>query len=208
MIEETLRPFSKLSLWLSSKQNRLRLKGARIEVILFLVTRKPEVSILLAKSVYHNIWMPPQEGVNYQESFESAIYRCLDEECSLPIFNSDLASRKQIYIRSINYSGVLDLHKSRHGEREVASDIHGTILEGTTLKKKAYWVATILIEDKNTINPKPNKIEILELEWFNFTDAREIIEKSNHKDKGKLLVKALNKCELDITGGLPPGSYE
>jgi hypothetical protein len=58
--------------WLSSRSNRLRICGARIEVIAAVVTRKPTPSILLARVGVGggSIWILPQEGVGLQETFE------------------------------------------------------------------------------------------------------------------------------------------
>ena len=85
MLDGLIDPGRRLLFWVSSKPNRLRVRGARIEVMAFLVTRNPEPSILLAQSVYHGMWMPPQEGVNLKESFAEALHRCLEVECGLDL---------------------------------------------------------------------------------------------------------------------------
>ena len=67
--------------YLGSPVNRARLRGARIEVIASIWCRQPELQILLGQSSYHEMWMPPQEGVKLKETFEEALRRCLEVEC-------------------------------------------------------------------------------------------------------------------------------
>jgi hypothetical protein len=74
MLEGLLDLGRRMLFWVSSKPNRLRVAGARVEVMAFIVSRKPSPSILLAQSVYHGMWMPPQEGVNIGESFAEALH--------------------------------------------------------------------------------------------------------------------------------------
>lgn len=186
--------------WLSSRANRWRLRGARIEVIACILCRNPTPSILLGQSPYHDMWMPPQEGVNFRETFQQALVRCLKDECglSLPI-NPSQASRK-LHFRSTRYIGQLLLPSERHGERPIADDVLGTWLESVTLKRKAYWMTTVLVSEQTDISPKPDGRELLSLEWHSFEHARTLILQTNHSDKAQLLLKLLDACERDLCG--------
>lgn len=182
--------------WILNKSNRCRLLGARVEVIACVLTRNPTPSILLARSPYHDMWMPPQEGVNFQDSFSDSVHRCLKDECGINI----KSKTSPIQIRSIHYVGTLKLEKNRNNERPVADDAVGTWIEIIPLRKKAYWRCSMIISSQSYISPKPNNTEVLELKWFSLEDAKNIIMETNHADKSELLIKVLESCQKDIFG--------
>ena len=198
MFEKILEFGSKLASLLSSRPKRLRLRGARIEIMAFIVCENPELSILLGQSKYHKMWMPPQEGVKLSESFKDALYRCLEIECGLDLPETQKALDRMFHVRSIRYFGTLDLPQGRHGERLVADDALGTALESIVLKRKAYWMATILITTRRDIAPRANGKELLDLKWFTFEEARDMIKAKNRPEKANLLVKCLDACERDL----------
>jgi ADP-ribose pyrophosphatase YjhB (NUDIX family) len=179
--------------WLSSRPNRLRIRGARIEVIAAVVTRKPTQSILLARAGAGggSIWTLPQEGVGLQETFEQALYRCLQVECGLELPEKREQVERNLYVRVIRYAGMLDLPEARRGERDVADDVIGTPLESVKLKRKAYWVGTILVETQDKHDFKPDGIEILELRWCGIEEATEQVKASNRPEKAALLIEAI-----------------
>lgn len=191
---------SKATLWLSSPANRLRLRGTRIEVIAAVVCREPEPSILLGKSPYHSIWMPPQEGVNMKESFKDALVRCLEVECGLDLPDEDRALDRALYLRSIRYVGAVELPTERHGERLIADDALGTQLESVTMTQKAYWMATVILKSRNDIDPKADGREFLGFEWYSLEEARKIICATNHAKKAELLEECINMCARDLRG--------
>ena len=196
--------FPKIFLWVSNKENRLRLRGARIEVIAHIVTRNPTPSILLGKSAYHDIWMPPQEGVNYSETFEQALFRCMEVECGLKLPTNKVKLYQLFHIRTYRFMDVLDLHVERHGERPIANDLHGTVLDNIQLKRKAYWMAPVIISSQSDIKPKPDGKEIIELKWYSFEDAISVIKDTNHMEKAMLLVSSIKACRKDLMGGQSP----
>src|SRR5438874_2729162 len=120
MVDKIIEFAQKTGLWLSNKPNRLRLRGARIEVIAMLLCRNPSPSILLGQSPYHNMWMPPQEGVRVKETFEEALIRCLETECGLMLPKDRTDLSRLLHIRTIRFLGTVDLPKERQGERPVA----------------------------------------------------------------------------------------
>jgi ADP-ribose pyrophosphatase YjhB (NUDIX family) len=192
--------FQKLSMWFGSRPNRLRLKGARIEVIALIVAKKPTPAILLGQSHYHDIWMPPQEGVRIKETMAEALHRCLREECGVDVPEDEAARRKAFYTRSIRYVDTLDLVEERVEERPVADDALGTPFENVRLRRKAYWLATVIVRDRADLVVKPDGIEMEKLKWFAPNEARNIIEKTNHPPKAKLLALCLDLAMKDFHG--------
>jgi ADP-ribose pyrophosphatase YjhB (NUDIX family) len=186
--------------WLSSKANRLRARGARVEIISCILCRNPEPSILLGQSPYHNMWMPPQEGVNLKETFQQALHRCLQVECGINLPINPTHASKKLHFRSIRYFGQVPLPPERIGERPIADDVHGTWLESVTIRRKAYWMATILVSERTDISPKADGKELLDLAWHPLSDARKLIEKTNHAEKARLLLQLIDVCERDLCG--------
>ncbi len=177
-------------LWLSSRPNHLRVRGARIEVVALVLTSDPAPAVLLARS-RHDAWLPPQEGVGLQESFEEALYRCLRVECGLDIPEDRHERERVFYIRLIRYARVLDLPRERWGERLIADDCLGTPLESITMRRKAYSVATVLVRSRDAVAPRPDGSEVVEVRWCELAEAEKRIRDSNRPEKAALLVGAL-----------------
>lgn len=186
--------------WLSSPANRLRLRGARIEVIAFVIARQPVSSVLLVESAWDGAWMPPQEGVRLKESFEEAFYRCVQDECGIKVPTDPSERARLFYVRSIQYLNVLDLPRERWGERLVADDAVDTPLSHITLRKKAYWAAIAITTNTSDFLPKPDGREILNVQWLDFERAREIILATNREEKATLLLKGTELCQRHLKG--------
>ena len=186
--------------WLGNRANRVRLMGGRVQVIVLVLSREPEAMVLLGKSPYHDMWMPPQEGVNLQEKFPQAVRRCLEVECGLALPPGDLDYSKLMHFRSTRYVGAIELPLERQGERPVADDVLGTPLEHVRLKRKAYWVTTAIIKSTSDISPVPDGKELRELRWFPLAEARDLISRTNHRPKGYLLLRCLDQALRDLYG--------
>lgn len=189
--------------WLSSRVNRLRLQGARIEVMAFVVSRNPTCSVLLVQVPYGNIYMPPQEGVCIRESFQDAFFRCVQDECGINVPLEPNARRRLFYLRHIEYLGVTALPRDRWGERHVADDAADTPLGHVQLKKKAYWAQIAVVKTTSDIEPKPDGREIVNAGWFEFEKARELVQSTNRPEKAALVLKGLALCERHLCGKLP-----
>jgi hypothetical protein len=109
-----------------------------------------------------------------------------------------------MYVRSYRFMGVVDLPLDRRGERPVADDAVGTALESVTLRRKAYWMATVLLRDRTDINPVPDGKELVDLRWFTVADAADAFRRTNHPEKSALLLKSLEACKQDLLGGMSP----
>jgi ADP-ribose pyrophosphatase YjhB (NUDIX family) len=186
--------------WMSSKANRARARGARVEVIACLICRTPEPSILLAQSPYHNMWMPPQEGVNLKETFQQALRRCLQTECGINMPVNPAHASKKLHFRSIRYVGEIPLPAERRGERPVADGALGTWLESVTLRRKAYWMASIIVAERSDISPKADGREVVDFAWYTLPEARTVINQTNHGDKAELLMQVIDACDRDLRG--------
>jgi ADP-ribose pyrophosphatase YjhB (NUDIX family) len=186
--------------WLTSRPNRARLGGARVEVIAFMMCREPESSILLGQSPYERLWMPPQEGVNLNESFIQALRRCLQTECGIKLPKGESELPRMFHLRSIRFMGKVPLVKGRVGERLVADDAIGTWLEPIKLTKKAYWMATMLLANQSDIIFRPDGKELVDLRWFSLEEARDLISTTNHPDKGRLLLKCFEAAQKSLRG--------
>jgi ADP-ribose pyrophosphatase YjhB (NUDIX family) len=186
--------------WLSSSANRWRILGARVEVIACVLCRTPEPSILLGQSPYHSMWMPPQEGVNIKENFHNALLRCLKVECGLAVPVNTAHGSRKLHFRSVRFLGQVPLPTERRGERPIADDALGTWLESIPLRRKAYWMATVLVADRADIKPKSDGKELIDIAWYTIAEARNVISRTNHADKARLLLKLLDECEKDLVG--------
>jgi hypothetical protein len=185
--------------WISSAANRQRLRGARVEIVALLLTRSPEPSILMAKSVYDDCWMPMQEGVNFREPFRYALARGMREEYDINIEEADGQLREDVYLRDIQYLGTLDLPRERWGERSVAGNVEDTVFSQITMRRKAYWTAALLVPSQASVVPRPNTNEIAAAQWMSLQDAYEAI-KSNRPEKASLLGRALDRSAQHLLG--------
>ncbi len=65
-------------------------------------------------------------------------------------------------------------------------------------------MATVILSSQDDVAPKPDGKEIVDLRWFSFSDAAQVIRATNHSEKADLLLKALSKCKHDLTGWPSP----
>jgi hypothetical protein len=131
--------------------------------------------------------MPPQEG-------------CLEVEFGFDLPGNEKDLSRMFYVRSIRYIGALSLPENRQGERSVADDTLGTPLEHVRLKKKAYWMATVLLADQSHVQPRADGKELINLKRFSLPDARRVINETNTKDKAALLMRCLDAAEQTLFG--------
>jgi len=198
MIEYLLEKCQIVAMWLSSRANRLRLRGARVEVIAFILARSPIASVLLVESAYENVWMPPQKGVRLAESFQEAFYRCVQDECGISVPSDPSERRRLFYLRHIQYLDVLELPRERWGERLVADDAIDTPLSHIRHTKKAYWGAIAIVRSTSDIAPKPDGREIVNVGWFEFEKARELVRTTNRAEKAAVILKGFELCQKHL----------
>jgi hypothetical protein len=209
-IKDLLKWSSAPLLWLSSRPNRKRLGGARVEIIGMVMCAQPAPQILMVKSVYDNCWMPPQEGVNLREPLVDALARGLSEECNFSINESDGTLKSDYYLRDVEYVDTLWLPPERWGERAVAGNVVDTPFSHIVLRKKAYWVAYLIVGDVRVVRTRPNLREVVDVVWMSADEAATAMQ-ANRDDKAALLARCLQKGMQHLLGAEPawdwaPGS--
>jgi ADP-ribose pyrophosphatase YjhB (NUDIX family) len=197
-------------LWLSGRANRKRLGGARVEIIGMVMCARTTPSVLIARSVYDDCWMPPQEGVNIGESFFGALARGLSEECDVSIMHRDGQLKSDFYLRDIEYVDTLWLPPERWGERAVAGNVGDTLFSHVVLRKKAYWAAYLVVDDMRVVRGRANLREVADVAWMTVDEAYTKIQ-GNRDEKALLLVRCLQKGMQHLVGAraanerFPPG---
>ena len=192
MIEKIiLKVFGPVYAFVSSSFNRYRLRGFRVQIICAVISQSDINEILLVKSRYENAWMPPQEGVNQDEEMSDAIWRCLSVECGINIPDDKTTRDRKFHVRYQKFVGALKLPNDRDDNRHVVDNAAGTIFENIPMTGKAYWVATILLNDKESVNLKPNGVEVVEAKWIEISQALNMIDESNRVEKANLLTGAI-----------------
>lgn len=199
VIDSVLRKFAVPLVWVSSRTNRMRLAGARVEIVPLVMSRKPEPCILLVQSHYENAWMPPQEGVNFGETLAAALMRGLWEECGLQVADENGLLLPTIYIRHIEYIDTLVLPRERWGERSVAGNVEDSFFSHIKMKKKAYWAAYVIVADSVTHSPTPNLNEIVEARWVPLDDVPGLLA-SNRPEKRAMLMDIIHRGIHQLVG--------
>ncbi len=190
----------KVALWATSKPNRLRLSGARVEVIAMVLSLNPTTQVLLGESRYR-AWLLPQEGVRLKETLDDALSRCLREECRIEV----PAERRQLfYLHSIRYLDTLDLRADRIAERLVADDATGTVFESVDLRKKAYWLATLIVKNPSDFPAIADGTELTKLTWMPLSQARETLKRTNEEPKAALLTECIDRAAKVLKGRVQP----
>lgn len=199
LVKDTLRWVGVPLVWLSGRMNRQRLSGARVEIVVMLLARRPEPSVLMVRSVFDDFWMPPQEGVDLRESLLHALARGLREECRVDVLDGAGQLSRDFYLRNISYLDTLLLPADRRGERSVAGNVGDTVFSQITMTKKAYWVGYLVTQDRSRVHPTPNQREVLEARWMTFDEAAAAVGQ-NRQDKADLLMLALRTGLQHLSG--------
>lgn len=113
--------------------------------------------------------MPPQEGVEPNESIEQAVERGLNIE--LGIAEKDMHYRRSVWIGS-------KVIPERHGERDIA-------FSPVKMRGKAYYAALVKIPDDVAI--RLNGAEIAGSQWVSIEEIRLALE--NNSDRKKWVIR-------------------
>jgi hypothetical protein len=160
---------------------RFHLLGYRPDVICFVKSTDAESKyLLIVPEQDHSIWIPPQEGIEINETIEMAALRCLKTELGL--------ANEQVYFRRSFWAGNRRLPQSRWGERDLPHSIRGWLGKEHMIGK-AYYGASIVVSGGATINPTPT--EVYKSEWVSKDEFLDRI-KSNDPTKAEIL---LNACK-------------
>ena len=159
---------------------RQRLIGMRPVVMCLIQSTDNERYLFIRPTHRPDAWMPPQEGIEVDESLEAAATRGLHAELGV--------EENKIHYRRSTWLGSR-ITPEQQGER----DIEYSLLP---MRGKAYWAALIKMPEGNEITI--NEAEIAGHEWLSLSDVRERLD-SNHQRKQQLIQQAfaqLLKTEL------------
>ena len=155
---------------------RKRFMGYRPVVSCIITTREqPAKMLLIRPAADSEIWIPPQEGINPDESYEQAAIRCLETELGIP--------EDRVQYRRIQYTGDIIFPDSRKGERDLEKSF-------MTMRGKSYFFA--LIYTNESLDITINNAEVAEYKWVELTALDEYLSGVDTK-KTDLIKKAINK---------------
>jgi hypothetical protein len=143
--------------------------------------------------------MPPQEGVNYRESFLNALARGLHEECGITILDKAGRVSPQFYLRDVEYVDTLWLPSERWGERSVVGGAEENLFSHITVRKKAYWAAYLIVSETKTLKARPNVREVERVSWKSFNEAA-VLVRAIRTEKADMLIRCLRKGMQHLAG--------
>ena len=159
---------------------RCRLVGMRPVVICLLQSTDDNNRFLLINPAEKPAaLMPPQEGIEANESIEQATERCLQVE--LGIRESDMHFRRSVWLGSRSIP-------EQHGERDIAYSL-------VKMRGKAYYAALIKISED--VQTRPNHAEIAASKWVTVEEIRDGLS-SNSLRKQWVITQAFRNL-LSIT---------
>lgn len=165
---------------------RLQLMGYRPEVICFVrSSNHDDRHLMITPGGDHSVWIPPQEGIEMNESVEQAALRCLEVELGL--------SKSEVHYRRSIWVGKRFLPPTRWGERDLQYSLRG-LLGDSPMVGKAYYAALLIANTDATI--QSNSAEIYRWEWVDKEEFQSRI-KTNHPSKVEILRSAWSQ----IVGG-------
>lgn len=160
---------------------RCRLIGMRPVVVCIIQATEDNAFLFVAPSQKPDAWMPPQEGIEPNESIEKAIVRGLDAE--LGISENDMHFRRSVWIGSKSIP-------EQHGERDIRYSL-------VKMRGKAYYAALVKVSRETTLRLNP--AEIARSEWFGVEQIAPQLS-TNSERKQWVIREAFQKLlSLDLT---------
>ena len=156
------------------KAIREHILGYRPVVMCVLKDIHSEKFILIKPAQKPDLWILPQEGLEFGESVESAATRCIQEELGM--------DANQINFRRSRWINRVKFPESRKNERDLKFSVRGMI-------GKSYFVAHISCSSDSTIIA--NRSEVEESKWVTQQDALQLV-KTNTEAKKNILANAIN----------------
>lgn len=159
------------------RSSRKRLVGLRPGVICLVTTRnsgQQSEFLLIRPSADTSVWMPPQEGMNFDESIEHAAARCLWTELGI--------AESEIQFRKSRFLGDRVFGPEREGER----DIHFSVIG---MRGKSYFAALVYVDRGVEVNLNP--AEVYEHKWVGLDQITEHIS-SAEESKRAIISKAFH----------------
>ncbi|MBE9127475.1 MULTISPECIES: NUDIX domain-containing protein [unclassified Coleofasciculus] len=171
--------------WIFNRKYRLHLTGFRPEVICFIQSTDSEKNHLLVQPQSdRSIWMPPQEGMDLEETLKASSMRCLNTELGLT--ESEVQFRRSIWV------GKRLFPSYRKDERDLSYSLRGWV-DKNRMIGKAYFAALIIVDSQAVIQPNP--AEIYQYQWVSASKFLQQI-KTNPPEKQKILCQAWVKLVI------------
>ena len=175
----------KILKWVFDRRTRLHHSGYRVEVICFAIDAETRQKLLLTNPrAEPSLWVPPQEGVNGEETIEQAAVRCLKMELGL--------SEGVLHYRRSTWIGKRSLPPERVDERDLEGSFRKYVSKEAMIGK-AYYAALVHVPSRVTF--KLNQAEVIDTQWVLLN---EVMTNLNGVDLEKLdiLVTSLKRLHL------------
>ena len=165
---------------LYDRRMRARVLGYRPGIICIVKSTSADSFLFVAPTEKPSAWMPPQEGIEADESPEAAAVRCLNVELGIPEENTHF--RKTVWL------GCKKIPEQQ-GQRDVDHSV-------MPMRGKAYYAGLIKVDESTTITP--NSAEIAEFAWLGIEQIRERLT-SNSERKQHLLRQSFQRlCGIHL----------
>lgn len=166
---------------LYDRKARYRLQGYRPGVICLIQSVSDASKFLfITPTQKPTAWMPPQEGIEPDESVEAALARGLQAELGI--------EENEIHFRRSSWLSLEKIPEQR-GERDVEYSL-------VKMKGKAYYGGLVKVSQETEI--KPNTAEVSEFAWLSIEEIQDRLA-TNSERKQRLLRQAFSKLlSLDI----------
>jgi len=156
------------------RPTRCRLVGLRPVVLCLLQSLEQDKFLFISPTSKPAAWMPPQEGIEPNESIEKAAIRGVGAELGI--------TENQLHFRRSVWLGAKQITEQK-GERDVAYSL-------MKMRGKAYYASLIKLSSQTVV--VPNVAEIANHEWLSLEGITSRL-KTNSGRKQKLIRAAFEK---------------
>ncbi len=154
---------------LYDRRMRARVLGYRPGIICLVKSTQTDRFLFITPTEKPTAWMPPQEGIEADESPKAAAIRCLRVELGIP--------EEKTHFRKTVWLGCKEIPEQQ-GRRDVE---HSVI----PMRGKAYYAGLIKVDESTKVLLNP--AEIGEFAWFDVAQIREHLP--SNSDRKQLLLR-------------------
>lgn len=165
--------------FLYDRRTRCRLLGMRPVVVCLIQSKDTNEFLMIRPSQKPNCWMPPQEGIEPNETIEKAAIRGLNSELGI--------AENQLHFRRSTWIGTFKI-LAQQGER----DIQYSLMK---MRGKAYYAALINVRKDTILNL--NLAEVAEAKWQTVDEIMANLS-ANSARKQKVITDSFKKI-LQLT---------
>ena len=161
------------------RRMRVRLRGYRPVALCLIQSTDSDKYLFIQPSSKPHAWMAPQEGIEPDESIESASVRGIEAELGV--------RENKLQFRKSSWLGCRKIPEQM-GERDVA-------YSPVKMRGKAYYAALIRMPESTNVDVNP--AEIAAYEWLTIDQIRERL--STNSERKQQLIRDMFKALLQIT---------